>query len=463
MLDEQSMSINELLNYGYPYYKSINIYNEILNQIFNKKDFEELIRIKNKFYNSLKTNYSFPSSLIDAFINSCDIFKVVYNEKTLQREITFNYKDFIYFIASTYYKYDEEDNLIQTIGTVKQAKNLVIRKLREIGNDIQSYNLLPAITNVIEKNTGHVENKSTNIFEAMIGSINRLYQDIYIHDMYNVNELFEKCDKEKLLFHIMICGINLCNEIEVEDGLVYTIFKYNREKNRDTNVCITYKGYLLDGSKSKIINHEYKDFMYILQKYVLAHPEKEMSEPNFDIEGMTMEEVKNALKEFYEKTKEKYRQVDNIAFLPSKPIGATHSLNGTAHLTGASLIALKKKTLYALNENQIHEKLQGSEKLKGYTVMVLKNGYVILEINDIKNDKIVTKSGAAYIMPLPLFNKLCNCSRTELRQYIVSNPNSKIECIEHREKNNWEERIQSIIDMNTGISIGEERKILEKK
>ncbi len=458
MLDEKNMNINEIINYGYPYYKSINIYNVILNQLFGKKEVEELIRIKDCFYNKLKTNYSFPNTYINSFVENFDIFTVTYNERALRREITFNYKDFVYYIANSFSPYNAEEQMIQVTGTVKQIKNLAIKKLKNIRDRFAE----PDILNALFRMEGEELSKDNNVIDDVINSINRLYRDIYINNMYNVDSLFEKCDKERLLFHIMVSGINICSGVGTDEGLIYTIFKYYQEKDESTGVSLTYKGYLEDSSKGKLINYSYPNFMQTLQKYVVAHPEYEFSRLDFENTDMTICEFKSLLREFDEKVKEKYRRVDDITFLPSKLTGNNHSDSNNPKLVRANLIALKKKKLYSLYENQIYEKLQGKEKLKGYTAMVFKNGYVILEINDIKNDKIVTKSGAAYIMPLPLFNKLYDYSRTELRQYKANNPNSKLEYIEHRENNNWEERIQKIITMNTGITIGEANRVLVK-
>ena len=454
MLDENNMNITEIINYGYPYYRKIDIYNEILNQLFDNSSMNFIINWSRNFYKDLRNDYNFSLEFIDNYQKNGDLFSISYNEETSKREITFDFCSFVSDIVRCFENYDGTGELINVTGTSKQIRNLAVRKLINIRESLLEYN---GITSNQSLKSNSAREKLIDLLNKNIISIKILYKDIYINKKYDIESYFEKCDKEKLLFHTMIRGVNDCSSYEYEDGFIYTVIKYYKEK-QDTGLNITYIGYI--GEKSKAINYKYPNFLDTFQKYMLAHPKINMAEFDFDSSNMTITEFNEAVKKFNNEILKKNWEVD-VEFLPTKETGATHQENSGIESNGQSLIAIKKKKLYALNENQIYMRIRGVKKLKGYTAMVFRNGMVILEINDIKNDKIVTKSGAAYVMPLPLFNKLCEYSRTELREYKKNNPTANLECIHHR--SNWEEKIQSIIDTTTGISIGEESKVLVKK
>ena len=464
MLKESKISISEILNYGYPYHRGIDIYNEILNQLFNKKDINRIIDWKDKFSNELKTHYNFPSYMIDEYMNNGNFFSISFNEETSLREVKFNYCGFVEYIVNNFCTYTNSDKLIVVTGSSKEVKDLSINKLKELKNNILEIDDSDFISKSLKSMplTGYAtgEDSIIEILNKIIVSIKKLYKDIYVDDKYNIDDIFENCDKEKLLFHTMVRGINDCTGYDYEDGFIYTIIKYFKEKEEDSKVNITYIGYLDDNTKPKVINYKYQNFLHSFQNYMLAHPEISMIDLDFDSNGMSVEEFNIAINKFNEETMQKYQEVSDIEFLPSKPTGVEHFENHSEKTNKETLLALKKKQFYALNESQIYMKLRGKAKLKGYTAMVFKNGYVILEINDIKNNKIVTTSGAAYIMPLPMFNELCECSRTELRNYINVNPNSNVSYQCH--KGNWMEIIQGVINLNTGVSLNEDSKVLVK-
>ena len=65
MLDENNMNITEIINYGYPYYRKIDIYNEILNQLFDNSSMNFIINWSRNFYKDLRNDYNFSLEFID--------------------------------------------------------------------------------------------------------------------------------------------------------------------------------------------------------------------------------------------------------------------------------------------------------------------------------------------------------------------------------------------------------------
>lgn len=296
--------------------------------------------------------------------------------------------------------------------------------------------------------------------EIMKDNVSTEITKLIMNNRYLNNELFSK-------------EINFQNGIISTDSLKFYYNYYLLEKiikkdddKRNNAIYAVINYYQKTSTKEqlpKFSDYSFSDFSKSLQEYLLKHKEVNMERIDdgfFD--GWSAEEVNEYLDEFEKETLKKFEVIDpNSVFFPpnkseNKNILINNDIYDKNQSKEESLLSLKKRQFYADHNDEIYQCLMGKDEFKGHIAMVLKNGYVIFEKYDVKDENFSTKNGAAYIMTINNFNKFSKKSLTEVREYIKNQDDGiinmdKITFRCHR--GNWEEYISEYFNKDTGIDL----------
>lgn len=464
--------------YDIPIPKSI-----ILNSVMYdsvKRDLEQFIESTKK---KLVVRYELPKELVEVYFDYGYIFSFSLNKDNK----LFLHYDFSTYLA-TLSAYFEGINLtfddyFEKISSGEWNKDDILdytnNKLKMIRKEIKDSNAIN-ITHLVSQ---YVEKYPIFMQEILKKYYEPLKMKFNISDSQKVEMMKDGISSEltKLIMsnrylksEVFDKEINFENDIIVTD---YIKFYYNyyllekiikKDNSKNNNAIYSVINYFQKTSLSdklpRFNDYTFTDFSKSLQEYLLQHKEVNMEriEDGF-FDGWSAEEVDEYLDEFEKETLKKFEVIDpNSVFFPSRKKEESKTVineqkdEKDKEKSSESLLSLKKRQFYADHNDKIYQCLMGKDEFKGHIAMVLKNGYVIFEKYDVKDENFSTKNGAAYIMTINNFNKFSKKSLTEVREYIKKQDDEivtmdKITFRCHR--GDWEEFIGEYFNLDTGIDL----------
>lgn len=474
--DELKLEVPNL--YDIPIPKNI-----LLNSIRSdkvRKDFEQFIETtKKKFI----TQYELPEQLVENYFEQGYIFSFSLNK---------NNKLFLHFNFSTYLAnlsaYFESlnmstDDYFEKIACGEWSEedilNYASNKLKTVRKEIKdskATNITHLASQCVEKYPIFLQGILKKYYEPlrvkfdlsdqkkleiMRDGMSSEITKLIMNNRYLKNEIFDKeinfgnniisTDHIKFYYNYYLLEKVIKNDKSGNNNAIYSVINYFQKASSKDNY-------------PSFSDYTFKDFSKSLQEYLLQH--KEVNMERFDdgfFDGWSAQDVDNYLIEFEKETLKKFEVIDpNSVFFPieKKDEVKLENSNKTEKIEkenkSESLLSLKKRQFYADHNDKIYQCLMGKDEFKGHIAMVLKNGYVIFEKYDVKDENFSTKNGAAYIMTINNFNRFSKKSLTEVREYIrnqeegiVSMDKITFRC--HR--GDWEEFIEEYFNLDTGIDL----------
>ena len=485
MLNEKSLSFNEVVNYGLPHLLSPRLDFNVIKTFYSKEDVKYLEKDIDNLKRKLINEYSIAEPIVESYLKNGYFLLIASNgtEKKVYLDISTLYAK----ILNSFVPSNEIDDFCNKLNKEncdeKMFENYAIEELKELRNKISksdssdTFDLKKYLANpnqswiyVMYKmsriNLIEINKKYDGLREYVKTLITKIIvaHKYLVKDFKNLTISFDKIDQEKFLFYVNARILNTCREMNKIDNSIYSVINYYMDKCEDgiPDLSFTYKD-----DNDKISKYTFKNFLEDLKDYVLKHPEINLAHLNSNIfKDMEVEDVEKYLTEFTNETLNNFEVVNpETIFLPNNTeSGKKREISGKKKNKSSeiSLLVLQKRMFYSENRYKLYKTLMGKNKFKGYIANIFKNGNVIFEKYDFKEGNISTKPGAAYIMTVNNFNTFCKKNISEIREYIKNNKGeSKIEFKCHR--GNWEEYIQNKIDEDTGISLEEVEKVLKKK
>lgn len=465
--------------------------NTLLNLIVDNKTRSEVIELIKAIKKELIDDCEIPNKIIDSYFDNNTIFSLLQNDDH-ELELHFNFSYFLAYEMMYFTKSKPGGNnefpFLQQLEFGKLNQNDMLqmvktesRQCRSVINGINAMDLRAFVGKLLNEyssaftadylgsndfiqlanNFSMHDSQKISIIKQQMNDIitkvlvnNRALKDELFNEKFNA--LYSAMDIEMMKFDIysnLLENIVLKND---DNNYIYSIINYY-QKNED-NDDIRKKVILFRNKK-----YTFNDFEKNIQKYLLQH--KEVNLERIDdgfFDNWSAEEVNEYLDEFEKETLKKFEVIDpnSVFFPPTKNENKNILINNDVYdknkTKEESLLSLKKRQFYADHNDEIYQCLMGKDEFKGHIAMVLKNGYVIFEKYDVKDENFSTKNGAAYIMTINNFNKFSKKSLTEVREYIKNQDDGiinmdKITFRCHR--GNWEEYISEYFDKDTGIDL----------
>lgn len=476
MIQADELTIDELINYGINYSNMIPININDLKKLFDKKssrkEFSEAILA---LQGELIEKFKLPKTAVESFIDSGYVFTL--ESSSVKKQLYFDYFSLMQTIL-TYFlglNHSDEVNKIILAHSIEEVKELSYLKLRELRKEnincekektqMNFYDNHPIICNDV---AAELQKENNHSVIEMNKRIQQRITDVIVNNKYLTKfcqtavfdeSLLEDINKEKFIFYLAASTLYNCKfSKEIDNSIYYSINYYlNKIEEGMPNMMIS-----LHGESYSFLN-----FSRDLQEYIKVHPEISMKKFKDNIfSDCTPEEVKEYLEEFHSETLNNFEVIDpDAVYLPygkdtdvkreRKQIEKSERKSDEI-----SLLTLQKRKFFHENKEQIYKALLGKNKFDGYVAHVFKNGYVIFEKYDFKNNMISNKAGAAYIMTINNFNEFSKKSIPEIRDYVKQNPNGDISYRCHR--GNWMEVLQEKICEDTGISLSQIDRVLLK-
>lgn len=478
MINEEDLSIEELMNFGINYGSSVDIDIKELKRLFDTKDDKkEFQKNINYVKNVLIEQYRLPEPAVVQFFNYGKI--ILFESNSILKQFYINYGVLIQFVLG-YFCNNISSNEVTRImsgDNIDEIKSNINQKLKTVREEIKNCSNINELeqfcsnhSNVfydsIKKVGENGKFKATDLIEEMEKQINAVIVNHkhlieFVQGHVINNSLFDKINKEKFAFYLAGSTLQECMLSKETNLSIYYAINYYMHKIEDEipNINVTINGN----------NYSFIVFSRQLRQYIQTHKNVDIIKFKKDtFSDCTPEEVRGYLQDFHNNTLDNFDivETDDIYIPNGTNTGVRKQREQQVQRRKPtkpqeiSKLTLQKRKFYRENKEQIYATLMGKNKFEGYVAHVLKNGYVIFEKHDKNSNMISNQSGAAYIMTINNFNELSKKSIPEIRFLVKNNNGSDINYICH--KGNWMERLQRIINGNTGISLSQIDRFLIK-
>jgi len=490
MIDESSLDISELMNFGINYGECIPVNIHEMSLLFdNKKDKITYYKVIEKIGQDLIDNYAIPKKAVSEFVRYGKVFS--YESDDNKKCFYIDYHKLMQHVLLYFMSYTN-DTMLETVDilsncNIEEAAAATIKKLKEIRKELDSITSSIELESFVDKHQGVSrdvlfklgliksvdDNKVSSRFDEYTDLIKEdirvtitrvivnnkyLLKELILNSSIN-EEIFENINKEKFVFYLAAATLNKAAQFETIDPCVYFPINYYMHKTEigrpNINISLGRDSY------------NFLNFEKSLMDYISKHPKVGM--PKFrenTFNDCTPIETRDYLLELSKDTLENFDIIEtNDLYIPSSEntgIKRTNTGNKTkkTKTNEISKLSLQKRKFYSDNEDKIYVTLMGKNKFEGYLAHVFDNGIVIFEKYDKNNQNLSNESGAAYIMTINNFNEFSKKSISELREYVNTNPNGDISYKCHAGK--WMSAIKEIIDMPTDITTSQIDRVLIK-
>lgn len=476
MINEDDLSISELMNYGMNYGTCVPININELEKLFDKKEARKEFR---KYIDVIKKDliekYKIPDTIITAYIENGRIFS--FEHDSIKKEFYFDYYTLMQISCAYFLNEKESEEIADRILSypVDQVKTEINKKLKELRTKMNQITSREEFESFMNQHLNFYHGTMSKIYHGkkilssdVIEYMSQTITNVIVNNKYLVDSFQKKCvnstilngiNKEKFLFYLAASTLQKCFQFkEIDPAIYYTINYYLQKEEENPKIQITV------GQNS----YSFLTFSKQLQAYLKLHPNISMKKfKKNTFKGCSPEEVKEYLLEFQNDTMQSFEVVDtNDVYIPNgektdrKNEKSTTTKRKNKSNEEVSLLALQKRRFYHINQEQIYMTLMGKNKFHGYLAHVLKNGYVIFEKHNKGTNMISNQSGAAYIMTIYNFNEFSKKTIPELRDYVKKCPNGDINYLCH--SGAWINRLQKVVDQSTGIALPEIERVFMK-
>ena len=260
MIDESSLDISELMNFGINYGECIPVNIHEMSLLFdNKKDKITYYKVIEKIGQDLIDNYAIPKKAVSEFVRYGKVFS--YESDDNKKCFYIDYHKLMQHVLLYFMSYTNE-NMLETVDilsncNIEEAAAATIKKLKEIRKELDSITSSIELESFVDKHQGVSrdvlfklgliksvdDNKVSSRFDEYTDLIKEdirvtitrvivnkyLLKELILNSSIN-EEIFENINKEKFVFYLAAATLNKAAQFETIDPCVYFPINYYMHK-----------------------------------------------------------------------------------------------------------------------------------------------------------------------------------------------------------------------------------------